>query len=98
MRSRVSVLALLMFGLFVLGASGPVAAGDDPKEGPFLKEVGSLMSVNRPFIEPMDAYCESDCCWAWCSGYGCSVECSSASCSAESGGERAKYTCNANET
>ena len=96
MRKRVSVIALLMFGVFLFGASGAAIAGEqDPKEGPFLSGAGSLMSPNRPFIEPLDAYCESDCCWAWCSGYGCSVECSSASCSAQSGGESAKYTCNA---
>jgi hypothetical protein len=78
--------------LLLLGVSGMGLAGQTGPEGP---NAGSLKD-GRPFIEPLDAYCESGCCWASCSGYpDCSVECSSSGCSATGGGESAKVTCDA---
>lgn len=91
MRSRgINVIARLAFCGFLLGVS-VTGAANEPK-GP---AAGSLTDA-RPVYEPLDAYCESDCCWAYCSGYSdCEVNCSSGGCSASGGDESAKVSCNA---
>jgi len=93
-KKGICLIALLMLCGSLLGAGQAFAAtgeqlSSDDKGG---FETGPLGS-SRPFFEPLDAYCESGCCWAWCSGEGCSVDCSESSCYAESGGQSAKYTC-----
>jgi hypothetical protein len=93
-KKGISVIALLMLCSSLLGAGQAFAATGEQSssDGKGGLDAGSISS-NRPFFEPLDAYCESSCCWAWCSGDGCSVDCSESSCFAQSGGQSAKYTC-----